>query len=137
MDCQIEPLFIQYEVMWTVPLVYRSTLFDEMNHVVHEAGNLLDSVGLEMGNVSIRIFIVLAVSVFSKHNGIPCNHMVSVIINTLVEYPFLDPLSNLCSDRMTQEIGDCMNPFRAQGFFLCWNTFRAFMLLGGGNCLWR
>ena len=95
MGCQVEPLIIQYEVKCIVLFIFQPLLPDELDHVVDQASLLLDYVGLEMGDVTIRIFIFLEVFVFSKLNGIPCDHKVSVIKNTLVEYPFLDPLSNL------------------------------------------
>ena len=112
MGCQVEPLILQYEVKCIVLFIFRPLLTDELDHLVDEASYLLDCVGLEMGDVMIRIFIFLEISVLSKLNGIPCDHKVSVIKNTLAEYPFLDPLSNLSSNWMAQEIGDCMNPFR-------------------------
>ena len=110
MDCQIKPLFIQYEEICIVFLIFRSILADEMNHVVHGAGQLLDFVGPEVSDWTIRILIFAEISSLIKLNGVQYNRNFVVIKNTLVEYPFLDLLSNLLSQLMSQEVGDCMNP---------------------------
>ena len=95
MSCQIESLFTQAKVNGIILLISRSILTDEQNHIIPEANQLLDCVGLEIGDGSIRFFILLKVSIIFKLYGIPCDHKVSVIKNRLTEDPLMDPLSYL------------------------------------------
>ena len=95
MGSQVEPVVTLYEIKGIVLLISRLLLTDELNHVVSEANQLLDCVGLEIGDGSISFFLFWKMSVLFKLYGIPCDHMVSVITNILAEYSFLDPLSNL------------------------------------------
>ena len=87
MVCQVEPLFIQYEIKCIVLLICRPLLTDELNHAVDETNQLLDCVGLEICDGTIRIIIFLETSVLSNLYGIPCDHKVSVIKNTFGRIP--------------------------------------------------
>ena len=112
MNCQIEPLFTQDKIKGIILLISRSILTDEQNHIIPEANQLLDCVGLEIGDGSIRFFIFLKVSILFNLYRIPCDHKVSVIKDSLAEDPFLDPLSYLSCQWVAHEVGDGMNPFR-------------------------
>ena len=69
MAFQNEPLFTQDETKGIMLLISRSILFDQQNHIFHEANNLLDCVGLQIGNGSINFFILLNVSIILNCMG--------------------------------------------------------------------
>ena len=116
MNCQIEPLLTQDKIKGIILLISRSILTDEQNHIIPDANQLLDCVGLEIDDGSIRFFILLKVPIITKLYGIPCDHKVSVIKDSLADDPFLDPLSY-------QVIGD----------FPGMEWFQGFLVLGGAE----
>ena len=93
-------------------LISRSVLTDEQSHIFPEALNLLDCVGLQMGNASICFFILLKVSFIFKLYGIQSESKNGVAKVCLAGDAFLDVLSYLRCQEVAQEDGDGMNPFR-------------------------